>query len=179
MRDEEVEESSSRRGAFTALYRAHLPGVRAQIRAWVPASDVDEIVSATFVTAWQKFDQITPGSERAWLLGVARNHCRNRHRAVRRADALAVLVARTAQDVVDPNSDRPDPRELEPLLRALQRLSPEEQDLLALSAWQELTPAEIAAVLGIRQGTVRVRLHRARRRLEAEFERMRAEEGSA
>jgi DNA-directed RNA polymerase specialized sigma24 family protein len=55
---------------------------------WVSPDDVDEIVSSTFMTAWQKFDDIANGSERAWLLGVARNHCRNRFRARRRADAL-------------------------------------------------------------------------------------------
>jgi RNA polymerase sigma-70 factor (ECF subfamily) len=174
---EEVDANAPRRDAFTDLYRRFLPSVRGQVRLWVSSDEVDEIVSATFVTAWRKFEQITPGSEKAWLLGVARNHCRNRFRARRRSDALIEAVAQaTLSPTADLYGQRPDPSEFAPLLVALGNLSTEEQELLALSIWQELSPAEIAAVLNVRQGTARVRLHRARRRLEAEYERLRAEE---
>jgi RNA polymerase sigma-70 factor (ECF subfamily) len=61
-------------------------------------------------------------------------------------------------------------------MEALRSLPADDQELLALSVWQELTPTEIALVLHVRQGTVRVRLHRARRRLEAEYDRIRAED---
>ena len=178
MGNEEDDATARRREAFTALYRQHLPAVRGQVRLWVTADEVDEIVSSTFVTAWRKFDQITPGSEKAWLLGVARNHCRNRFRARRRSDALTEAVARLAgPDSAQLYASRPDPAEFAPLLRALANLGPDEQELLELSIWQELTPTEIAMVLDVRQGTVRVRLHRARRRLEAEFARLLLESG--
>jgi RNA polymerase sigma-70 factor (ECF subfamily) len=173
---EEDSEDASRRDAFAALYREHLPAVRGQVRLWVPHDEVDEIVSSTFVTAWRKFDQIAPGSEKAWLLGVARNHCRNKFRARRRIDAVTDAVARTTiADTLDPEDDRAHPAELAPLMEALRSLPADDQELLALSVWQELTPTEIALVLHVRQGTVRVRLHRARRRLAAEYDRIRAE----
>jgi RNA polymerase sigma-70 factor (ECF subfamily) len=170
--DGEVDAGAPHRDAFTSLYRQHLPAVRAQVRMWVSPDDVDEIVSSTFMTAWQKFDDIAPGSEKAWLLGVARNHCRNRFRARRRADALTDAITRVTPTEFDPMVGRPEPDEFTPLLRALANLSADEQELLALSVWQELAPAEIALVLGLRQGTVRVRLHRARRRLETEYQRL-------
>ena len=180
MGNEEVDESVPRRDAFTDLYRRHLLAVRGQVRAWVSPDEVDEIVSATFVTAWRKFEQIPPAAEKAWLLGVARNHCRNRYRARRRGDALIDAIARSVpREAAEMYSGAPDPAELAPLLKAMRSLTADEQELLALSVWHDLTAAEIATVLDLRQGTVRVRLHRARRRLEAEYTRLLDEEGSS
>jgi RNA polymerase sigma-70 factor (ECF subfamily) len=50
------------------------------------------------------------------------------------------------------------------LRAALSVLSPAERDLLLLVAWEELTPAEAALVVGISQVAARSRLHRARMR---------------
>jgi len=44
-------------------------------------------------------------------------------------------------------------------------LRSDEQELLRLWAWEDLTPAEIAVVLGITPNAVSIRLHRARGRL--------------
>ncbi len=48
---------------------------------------------------------------------------------------------------------------------ALDQLSESDREVLLLIAWEELSPTQAAAVLGIKAATVRVRLHRARRRL--------------
>jgi RNA polymerase sigma-70 factor (ECF subfamily) len=56
---------------------------------------------------------------------------------------------------------------------ALAQLAPEDREVLRLSAWEELTPVEIATVLGVSQVAVRSRLHRARRRLRAALRRTR------
>ena len=52
------------------------------------------------------------------------------------------------------------------VLRALATLSDTDQELLRLRAWEELSSAQIAVVLGIRPTAVDMRLSRARRRLE-------------
>jgi RNA polymerase sigma-70 factor, ECF subfamily len=57
------------------------------------------------------------------------------------------------------------------VLTALERLDPRDQEVLRLTAWEELTPAEAAKVLGVSSVTARSRLHRARRRLRQELER--------
>ena len=54
---------------------------------------------------------------------------------------------------------------------ALGRLSERDRELLTLSNWEGLDPAEIAVVLAAPAVTVRSRLHRARRRLRKELER--------
>jgi RNA polymerase sigma-70 factor (ECF subfamily) len=53
------------------------------------------------------------------------------------------------------------------IVRMPQRSAPEgDREILMLTAWEGLTPREIAAVMGISANVVRVRLHRARRRVE-------------
>jgi RNA polymerase sigma factor (sigma-70 family) len=44
-------------------------------------------------------------------------------------------------------------------------MRPEEREVVLLVAWEELSYEEVAAALCIPVGTVRSRLHRARRRL--------------
>jgi RNA polymerase sigma-70 factor, ECF subfamily len=59
----------------------------------------------------------------------------------------------------------------------LATLPVDDREVLTLTVWEELRPAEIAVILGMAPGTVRVRLHRARSRLRAAI--ASAEEDSA
>jgi RNA polymerase sigma-70 factor (ECF subfamily) len=52
------------------------------------------------------------------------------------------------------------------VLEALRRLKPIDQEVLMLIAWEDLSAAEAAEVLGCSEGAFRVRLHRARTRME-------------
>jgi RNA polymerase sigma-70 factor (ECF subfamily) len=56
------------------------------------------------------------------------------------------------------------------LVCALRALPPDEREVLLLVAWEQLTPAQAAAVLGVPQGTARSRLHRARAALRLSLE---------
>ena len=58
-----------------------------------------------------------------------------------------------------------DERQMRAALRALRKLSRDDQDVLALRVWEELTYEQTALVLGVPVGTVRSRLSRARARL--------------
>jgi RNA polymerase sigma-70 factor (ECF subfamily) len=55
---------------------------------------------------------------------------------------------------------------------ALARLSPADQEVLRLTAWEELGVDEVAVALGCGSRAAAMRLHRARRRLRAEIDRM-------
>jgi len=58
--------------------------------------------------------------------------------------------------------------ELDPSLhRALRELSPLEREALLLTAWEDLTPSQAARALGVSATAFRVRLLRARRRVQA------------
>jgi RNA polymerase sigma-70 factor, ECF subfamily len=99
-----------------------------------------------------------PAEPLPWLYAIARNLWRNSaRRDRRRRDLLARYRAPAAGD----------PGVLEPgeLRAALASLSEDDQEVLRLIAWDGLTPAEVAVVLGCSQSAARTRLHRARVRL--------------
>ena len=59
-----------------------------------------------------------------------------------------------------------------PILQALERLSDADREVLLLAAWDGLSTAEVATALRCSRTAAKVRLHRARRRLRVELERL-------
>lgn len=149
---------------FTALYD------RYRMRVWAYAASraggglADEIVSETFMVAWRRFADL-PAAELPWLLGVARNVMREEVRAEARRASLATELRRWTRgpeaDVAEGVVDRM------AMLRALTELADADREVLTLVAWQGLSPRDAARVLGCTAPTLRVRLHRARKRLAA------------
>ncbi len=96
---------------------------------------------------------------RPWLYGIARNVLRAHWRA--RPDQAA--APETACDPWDAVVDRLDAAARAGMLvSALRALPSAEREVLLLVAWEQLTPTQAAAVLGVPPGTARSRLHRAR-----------------
>ncbi len=162
--------------AFESFYRRHLQALlRFATRRCRSPEEAAELVSVVFLevrTGASGYDRHRGGA-RPWLLGIA-THCLAdlRGERARTADAERRLGG-MAQ--LDPNEyaeieARIDAERLYPRLqRALERLSPAERDLLFLVEREGLKPAEAARALGIRPVTARVRLLRARRKLQAEL----------
>jgi len=106
-------------------------------------------------------------SVRTWLIGIARRHLLN-HRRVRSADLTGT---EDAESLADPDPG-PEDQALASAARTefaglLTRLSQRHQEILLLTFMSELTYTETAEVLGVPLGTVRSRLHAAKRRLAA------------
>lgn len=121
------------------------------------------MISEVFVIAWRRLEQIPDGdAARLWLYGTARRVLANHRRGQRRRYALA---ERLRDELAAREVGAPAGRELSALADAFRHLSESDQELLALKGWEGLGPAEIAAVLGCSRNAVRIRLHRARRRL--------------
>jgi len=128
-----------------------------------------DLLSETYLIAWEKLPAIPPGDDaRPWLFGVARNLLLKGFRQSRVAAALverlgAELIA-TRQAVAPADS-----RLEAAIARALSRLTDTDREVLLLSAWEGLTPREIAMVLGTSANVIRVRLHRARSRVQRDL----------
>jgi RNA polymerase sigma-70 factor, ECF subfamily len=161
-----------RRVRFDALFREHHSAVRAFARRRVPPEDVDDIVSETFLVLWRRLDDV-PEVSLPWLLAVARNVVGTEWRGAARRERLW-LKAQSWQvqrgDCGEHDSD--DGR----VLAALAVLRERDREALMLVAWDDLTPAQAAAVLGEPPARFRKRLHRARRRLREELADVRAAE---
>ena len=104
------------------------------------------------------------GAYRAWFLAIVRNRCIDvlRSRAARREVALGDADWPAAEAADDP--ERALARsELKSRLRAaIATLAPEHREIVILRDYLGLKYAEIAEVVGVPQGTVMSRLHRAR-----------------
>jgi RNA polymerase sigma factor (sigma-70 family) len=130
------------------------------------ASDAQDAVAEVFLTAWRRLDDVPDGdAARVWLYAAARRAIANQRRSTRRRAALAERMALAALPQ-DPPSEPEDSLVRE----ALRRLGPLDREVLLLSEWEGLSPAQIASVLRCPQVTARGRLHRARRRFRSAFE---------
>jgi RNA polymerase sigma-70 factor (ECF subfamily) len=141
---------------FEALYAEHAGAVLAYARRRTSPGYADDVLAEVFLTAWRRLDDI-PASPRVWLLGVARRVLANQRRGQARQSALQSRLANSSPRVT-PGEDLVDER----VLRALEGLSEKDRDVLLLLGWEGLSNQDAARVLGIRAGTLAVRLHRAR-----------------
>ena len=137
-------------------------------------SVADELSSEVFVRALAGRLRLVaePVSTRAWLYGIATNllreHSREEVRRLR-AYARAVEPAGTAGGL-DGVEGRVDAAARAPAVaKAIAGLRPGDRDVLLLFALTELDYGGISVAMGVPVGTVRSRLHRARRRLLLEL----------
>jgi RNA polymerase sigma factor (sigma-70 family) len=159
---------------FASLYHRHYRAIRDFCRRRVPRDVVDDVVAETFLTAWRRIDDVPRGDQGLlWLYGVAYrvigNHWRSAARRRRLEDRLRVIdggPASASDDaVVAADQGR--------LVRdAAARLNEKDADVLRLAAWEQLSTADIAAVLGIAPNAVKQRLHRAKQHLGREYRKL-------
>ena len=148
---------------FEQLYRDYADRVHAYALRRTMSSAADDVVAEVFLVVWRRLHRV-PDQPLPWLLGVARRVLANRRRTESRAAALHARLAedRTPSEAPAPvvNADVDDR-----VQRALAGLSERDRELLLLIAWEGLRVNEAAEALGVRSGTLAVRLHRARQRL--------------
>jgi RNA polymerase sigma factor (sigma-70 family) len=158
-----------RQQRFEAAYAAHRgPILGYVLRRTANPDDAADVIAETFLTAWRRLDDLPPGPQaRLWLYGVARRILANHHRGERRAAALA---GRLRADLAAAYQPPEHTGELAHIAEAFRRLPGADRELLTLTAWEGLDHGQIAVVLGCSRNAVRIRLHRARRRLAAELD---------
>ena len=152
---------------FEAMYHRTAPDILSYLVRRLPTrEDAADLLADVYLVAWRRWHDLpAPPEDRLWLFGVARRTLLAKRRSeVRRheaADALRHTLRTPAHDPVAPEADA----QAAAILDALSQLSPTDRDLVTLTLWDGLTSAEVAQVLGIKEGAARVRLHRARARL--------------
>ncbi len=149
---------------FRRLFEATYPQVVAYARRRTDSSaDADDVVAEIYATAWKRSDAVlTAEAPLAWLYGVGLNVLRNRRRGSDRHLRLvteAGSAALTRPPIADP-SDALIVRD------ALRSLPDDDAELIRLIAWEGLSHAEAAEVLGCSTNAVGIRLFRARQRLD-------------
>ncbi len=165
-----MDEFAQSHADYSLLYREHLGAISQYVARRCPGHDAGDIVAETFSTAWRRFADIpAPPMQRPWLYGVARRVLSNYRRGQNRRSALGERLCSEWSSKQVINDAHQSNLEIQALRDAVSRLSASDSELLLLSAWEELTPAEISVVLELGSDVVRNRLSRARRRLREEL----------
>jgi RNA polymerase sigma-70 factor (ECF subfamily) len=127
---------------FDALYREHAVDVLGCCARRTSREDAKDAASEVFVVALRKIDTVPLGEGALpWLYSVAKNVLRNRARSTRRRGRLALKLEGAGDETVE----GPEPQvvrhsEHERLIRALEKLSSKDQEILRLVEWEGSQP---------------------------------------
>lgn len=133
-------------------------------------ADAADVVAETFLVAWRRLDDLPAGGDaRLWLFGCARRVLANQRRGELRRSKLAVRLSQELCSLDLHDEGGIDASSLV-VRAAMARLEADDRELLWLTAWEGLTPTQIAVVFERAPGTVRSQLHRARGRLRAHLD---------
>ena len=160
-----LEHESSNKVHFERLYTSNRDGILAYLMCRVASpSDAADLLADTFLIAWRKIEDVPEGNGgRLWLYGVARRVLANHRRHEKVEGNLAkTLRNNLGLKIAEGKSKRDVPFD-DVIEQALRRLSHSDREVIELSAWDQLTPTEIAQITGAKVGNVRVRLLRIRR----------------
>lgn len=155
--------------AFTSLVLQHGDRLYAvAYRILRDAVRAEDAVQQTFLVAWRELLTLRDdGRLEAWLYRLLVNACYAEIRHTRRWQPGLRLVSAEDPAVDDVQATVAHRDELE---RAFRRLSTEHRAVIVLHHYVGLSGAEVGEALGLSAGTVRSRLHYARRAMRAAIE---------
>jgi RNA polymerase sigma-70 factor (ECF subfamily) len=128
-------------------------------------SEAEDIAQDALLRAWRRRSTLREVDHRnQWLATIVRNEAFRQHARVRPDPTSTIELYEGAEDAqVVATVERAD------LHEALKRLSERDRRLLEMRYQEDLTQGAIARRLGIPEGTVKVRLHRARDKLRRAY----------
>jgi len=145
------------------LYHRHAAEIRGYLYRRAGSTGAD-LLGEVFVVALRRIEDLPePALRRAWLFGTARRLLLGEERASRHRRLAESEHARMREQAAAPDPGHS--VRVQAVREALASLRESDRELIRLTEWEQLPIAEAAAVLGLRPGTARVRLHRARRAL--------------
>ena len=154
------------RDAGEALFERHYDGVSRFFRNKV--AEPADCVQRTFVACLENIERFRgDASFRTFLFSIATNVLRKHYRARSGPRGKVDLGTVSAEDL-NPSPSRvlAGNNEKRLLLRALRRLSVDQQVLLELHYWEHMKITELSQVLDTPPGTIKTRMRTARKRLE-------------
>lgn len=153
--------------AFEALVEPRLDGLHRLAAAIVGPDDARDATQDALIQAWGGFGGLrSTDALDAWLRAIVVNRCRNVLRSRRRS-----VPAISMDSVIDVADGAPGIggrlEDRDRLDRAFEALSADHRSILALRFSLDLPLRDVAAALGIPEGTAKSRLHAATGRFRA------------
>ena len=153
--------------AFRVLVERYQATLFRAIRRFLPTlADCEDIAQETFLAAFVHLGAYDPAraSFSTWLLTIARNKCRN---ALKRKRPIAMAAPPEPADCRGPDAAMARQEAFRELDAALAALPFEQRTAFVLAELEGLSYEEIARIEGVRLGTVKSRVGRARQKLRA------------
>lgn len=163
--------------SFEELYRRHYPQLVALCRRQLGGrGDAEATAQEAFVRAWTSRERFA--ADRPfwpWLATIARRLCSDtRRRAARESTQVHVTAAMCDRHPIEPDEVLEAQEECHSALRALYRLKPSEQRVIALRDVNGWSYEEIARFEGVTIESIRGSLKRARAALRKSYEKLAA-----
>ncbi|MCD7784412.1 MAG: RNA polymerase sigma factor [Oscillospiraceae bacterium] len=153
---------------FERLLRENKTAVERFVRFKIPAdSGAEDVLQEVYLAAYLGFERLENRENfKPWILGIARNKCRDRYREMAKELELVDIESVPEEKLsigihgITVQND---------VSEALGELSDRDSEILRLYYLKQLPQENIAKVLGIPIGTVKSRLHYAKSRLREKF----------
>lgn len=159
--------------SWAELVEQHADGVyRLAYRLTGNQHDAEDLTQETFMRVFRSLKTYRPGTFEGWLHRITTNLFLDmvRHRRAIRMEALPEDYDRVPGTAPTPEQVFAEANLDPDLEAALAELRPEYRACVVLCDVVGLTYEEIAETLGVKMGTVRSRIHRARSQLRASLE---------
>ncbi len=170
----EYKEPKSTREAFAELYDEYLDKVFRYIQFRVSSVQVaEDLTSAVFEKALVNFGKYSSDRARfsTWIFSIARNAVIDYYRVnIKKQSVPAEELLEKLSEDPSPEEESEKAQELAKLQNCLAKLSWDEQEIIRLKFWAELSNREIAKMMGISESNVGTRLYRAVRKLRDGFQ---------
>lgn len=149
------------RQAFAALYRQYLPSVYKFLYYRLNGNKAmaEDMTSEVFLRAVRKIAdyQVTGADFGAWLLRIARNLIYDNAKSARaRMEQLTEQMPEAAMGTTDSTETQVvDALQHGEVVKAIDKLSPDQRDVIQMRFLQGLDVGEVATALGKKEGTIR------------------------
>ena len=159
-----TEADQGSRTRFRSLYESTFDLIYAFVaRSRGAGGDVDDVIAEIYLAAWRRIKDVpAPPGDRLWMYGVARNTLARFERSSRRRSRLFSRLSSqpgAGAPTIESRSSHPE------VIDAVARLPKQEREVIQLIYWDGLSQDEAATAIGCSSNALRIRLHRAKKRL--------------
>lgn len=155
------------RSAFVALYQRYLPRVYRYVYRQVGnQQDAEDLTASVFTEALESLDDYREqGSFAGWLFTIAHRRVVDRYRQQRERVSLEEVAPALSNSGPGPEALASRRDRLGRVAQALDELTPDRQEALALRFFGQLSNKEVAQVMGRSEAAVKMLVYRAIRQL--------------
>jgi len=149
---------------FEEIYRTFSPKVYRLCMGYVNNSDwAKDLVQETFIAVWQNLSKFrNESSINTWIFRIATNNCLRQLEREKRFERTE-LPAQLEEKIEIKKDDK-----IDFLYQCISELEETERIIISL-VLEDLPQAEIASIVGMTDGNVRVKIHRIKEKLTAKF----------